>query len=892
MAQQHPSQRKRALPYCTSESNKRFCGADENVLWLLEGTLSATAIKSVLAVIRQDNVPFMAKDSVEDLSAGLFNIVTSALAAEDTRLSRVNKMRLVSSGGIVARLCAGPGCEKRVHGIEDAAIHTMLAVPIAIHKDVFENGEDAAAGCDEPSNLDMLMRDIVRTKNRWAILEKVSSVLSEEGDTESVSTRSFITRAIRNVKRGLFKNLIKSVNSYGESGAYYVSQCVAPIDVSFAVSMIDDVNYSEVNKGVEKNIITFFPCLTPHPEYHGQLDDEHPSDYLDGPYAWDGEHHHQRQSKLGVYWKHKKRNAALRDSTIKASARKLFGAVYDGVTVSSSSSSSAATKQIQAFDGLVYRLNTTQFFGLIGHWSLPSSLLLHALQSTATLLKHPVLSLVSHTVVSGGLRMGKWHSSRFGWLLERVVEEVGLDAVPNNLMDAALQAMINLNCLSSFEEFLKKHKDSFSVERVKNLALFMTSRTNLSDGIFATVFEHFPWLLNTWIDHGGNTLLCLCVSNGYTHLNKLLDMDIVKKHINVESKDGINPLMLAADLCYGLTNFCSIVLVGGADTRHVNRHHESVLHRVAGSNNVQVLGMFARHPAKFKRPDLELRRKGDAATPLMIALARQHLDVASTLMDMGALATTKFGPSETLRTVEAVVLKNKSMSMAFLAERGFNPMSSIVAHSFMTGALFDEEGAVAPTGMVDIGRVCTRPFVGMEMKRMEKKKKKKDGGINRLCMDDLTWTLFGDQRSCSRLKWPSYVINNKPEELAGVVGAETMLDFGNEVCSICLGPFDEEAALGKKGITTCGHAFHDRCWRQLGDGPIHRCPVCRKAAPLKMEDCNGFAPEPVVATHPPRELRKYRITPGEEGPNARVARYQFFINDQWLDESSQLNVIL
>ena len=160
------------------------------------------------------------------------------------------------------------------------------------------------------------------------------------------------------------------------------------------------------------------------------------------------------------------------------------------------------------------------------------------------------------------------------------------------------------------------------------------------------MLEKFPWLLNTWIDHEGNTLLGLCIIHDYPHFKSLMFIPIVQKHIDVESMDGLTPLMLAGDHPLLSDMMGELLTFGKANANYVNRHRESVFHRMAASNNFRGLALFRDFP---KSDIIELRRKGDGATALMIALSRENMDVAHVLMcSFGAKATTKFGNSQSL----------------------------------------------------------------------------------------------------------------------------------------------------------------------------------------------------------------------------------------------------
>ena len=300
----------------------------------------------------------------------------------------------------------------------------------------------------------------------------------------------------------------------------------------------------------------------------------------------------------------------------------------------------------------------------------------------------------------------------------QILDKVGgFDNVPPADMNEALLFMIRFGSFDTFFHIITKYKEKFTVEKIKRYTLaFIKSDLSClySDykiiRAFKCILEQFPWLLRTWMDRAGRTLLSLCVINlKCQDLQKLLALNIVKKHIDIECKDGRNPLFLAAAGIVGdnddggggggndddeerkgkifplilaeagfigndnklgggsevkkrhcwSSKVISLLTIGKANLDYINTRDESILHHLAMSNKYKdlksILHIFDwSHRIK---PLLELRRKVDNATALMIALEKGNIQMVNILMGLGASATTNFKFSQSLRSIDAIFLR-------------------------------------------------------------------------------------------------------------------------------------------------------------------------------------------------------------------------------------------
>nr|BDT63413.1 MAG: wsv064-like protein [Sesarmops intermedium nimavirus]GBG35562.1 wsv064-like protein [Sesarmops intermedium nimavirus] len=801
--------------------------------------------------------------------------------------------------GIVAYVSAGCLFDTLYDNIYDDKTFLLLSLLVGINNGFFSKSYDIddvyATELVEKngpsSSLSATTEDFIKIKRRWRMLDTLTAAVTVDKLAGSdASVNRLVNVVAYFIRKRLFKKLIKLFDSYSESDEYYIGNGGSPMqqqpfDISFSLPMIDRANFNTVSKLVKRNVLTFF-----NPVYrrHYRNEEQVWSKRIKG------------RSGLGVCWKHSQRNCTLRNFMI----NKVMELCHQDNEIEEERRDSLQSieERVQSFEDFMKRLDYVQCLDVITHWRFPYSLLMNILKNSLEQLRKQGRFCYFDICAVAPL----WNGKCFGLLVERVMTE-NKSGVSDYLFDESMKMIIKLNCIESFTAIVEKYGEMFSICRIKEYTRYIVSSEVFGHvDLLKVLLKKSPWLLKTWLDHKGNTMLGLCVIHDYPYFRALMSVSSVKKYVNVESMDGLTPLLLAADYPKKYHMINDLIEGGLANPIYVNRHSESILHRLAASNNFKGLQFFIRHPLKqlIKNTVLELRRKGDGATALMLALARENVDVAYLMMrSLGAMATTKFGNSKTLRTAEAIFLKQKNISVALLAEMGIHPESKIIADSFKVGALFQEECFVAMTGVENNSRVCDIVFRGEISHRLKKNVgvKWKESALNNqyqkenssrmsVCLDDLSWTLFNNHQSCKRLKWATHLLSNNGEELNKVIRDSVKIFGDQQECPICLDDFSED----QKGLTRCGHSFHLVCWARVEEerGCMKKCPVCRTNTTL--QENSEFSPEPVVVVitkvSPETEIRKYRRKREEEEEGLRIynkiARYEFFVDGKWVDESS------
>ena len=793
--------------------------------------------------------------------------------------------------GIVAYISIGCLFETLYDNIDDDKTFVMLSLLVGVNNGFFSKSYDVYAAEEngtKAANIEV-MEDFMKIKNRWRILDTLTATAINKLAGSDTTVNRLVNVVAYFIRKRLFNKLIKLVGDYSESDEYYIAlgsgdKSQQPFDVSFSLPMIDKANFEKVSKLVKRNVLVFFnPVFRHYYTNAGQVRSKRI----------------KSRSGVGIAWKQSERNSTLRNFMID----KVIKLCHQGERDDSLQN---IEEQAQSFEDLMEILDPAQCFDVITHWRFPYSVLMSALKKSFERL---LILEKRGCYCDIDKIMPVWRVKCFGWLTERAMTE---NKSNDHLFHEYMKMIIRLNIIESFTEIVGKCSGRFSIRRIKEYARYIVSETRSYANLLKVLLEKFPWLLNTWIDYKGNTLLGLCVIHEYPCFRALMDVPLVKKYVDVESMDGLTPLLLAAHYPRNYYIIYDLIEKGCANPIYVNRYHESILHRLAASNNsrgVEVFRNCLRHFYQLiKSTILEQRRKGDGATALMLALSRENVDVADAMMRLlGATARTKFGNSQTLTTAEAVLLKRKYMSVALLMEMGIHPETKIIANSFKSGALFKEECLVATTGVENNSRVCDTVYRGDITKRLEKNTgvrrkisedqwtawnnqyKNENSSRVSVCLDDSNWALFNNHRDCKRLKWADCLLKNNGEELDKVI-RDSMKDFGNQECPVCLDDFSGD---DQKGVTKCGHSFHSACWAGVVEQNCQKkCPVCRTITTLSIHEI--FLPEPTTAVtaNTPPKMRQYRRKREEEEEEEiwlfnKIARYEFFVDGKWVDESSQ-----
>ena len=904
--------------------------------------------------------------------------------------------------------------------IENDYAFILLALMLKINVEFFRPDNNLQYKDKEYYHYD----DFPKIKRRWMVLEQMqrSPIFCDKRSRNQEIVYGIVQVICNSIKKNLLDRILNYCYYAKKNKSSKLETNVTPYDASFATHYINDENFNEVTKAVEDKQITFFstsPCLEEDEDFYPYYHLYHPLasyplDYIEQVSRHDDDKKNLR-SKLGVNWKHGIRNACLRNFVLTIVAEDaliyFFSIHMKTDTIDKKGKIDEDDKDAAIIENCARRLeylycwlHETNFNAVLCHWDIPLTILLRVFNIVLHFIKH---NCVKDFAVN-------WTGDTFGCLFLQIIKRYNyrrIDSIPKTNFDDAVEIILTQGeSISNIIHHIFKYcKDTFTPKRVKYFAyMILMAEMNVADKdiILSYMFYHFRWLLNTWIDHAGRTLLCLCLLHSRrVSFEMLLKLEIVRKHIDVECKNGQTVLFVEAAKSRtrrfdrGFSFFFDIIYIGRANLAYINSHNESVLHHLAMRNKYQELKEIHRNDDLWKkvRPLLELRRTGDGATALMIALVKENLDAACVLLEMGAVATSLFGKSETLRTIEALLLKRKWLSLTLLArkknlrpkiknittrggkslflEECMNGATGLDFYNNKNGLCINLAGGVT-RAMKHVVRRKNRRYVEMvDRKKMtiysDVYPTNKDRDVLEFVgFEDLTWSLFADEGDCLRLRWPSVILSsdddNSPfteedssDGICGDGGMLSRLDFGNSKCAICWRGFgcrddikkkqkgenddddddDDDGCIGvqnlSRGVTECGHAFHQSCWETLGS---NICPVCRDSSTLnlfidedggKEENNDNNDDDHTTTSQPPvnhktegKIYRKKRCLlsmredndgnkdvcnekgnrrDDEENRNIAkeeeeeiypyIARYEYFIDGNWVDESSKSNIL-
>nr|BDT63504.1 MAG: wsv199-like protein [Pasiphaea japonica whispovirus] len=482
-------------------------------------------------------------------------------------------------------------------------------------------------------------------------------------------------------------------------------------------------------------------------------------------------------------------------------------------------------------------------------------------------------------------------------IAERVYEEENGENVMKKDNLKFLKYAIFLNDTCSLKKLFQHQKETLNVDDIKYLLRYCidvhsSESTSLdsyrSSHTACNIISEFKWLLNTWIDDEGNTFIGYCVKHRYPYLSSILGYLHISATINATSReDDLTPAMIAADNAnptFKPTDIIRVLHNHGANLFYVNKNRETILHRAAGANNSIVLQSIKNMATGDDLEKIvELRRKVDNTTPMMIALSRGHCDFAKQLSDICRVKfCTLFGNSNVLRTPEFILLKGVSVSTEFLENQGVEANMSIIKDAFFYNTLFKEEYHIATAGLINIGRQAVEKIDGVKTSHPNKKQFF-GGNINRLNESNNTWTAL---RQSKGHKWVSLLVNGKMDAFINSVEKTTKI-FESEDCSICLEKLSANYGFSVNyGSTKCGHQFHTHCWQTMKNtikqdpsGSIY-CPVCRQKTCFRKHTSSLVYDE--------EEPQQYEnLTPS---PPTKIwrrigdNRYEFLINGVYIDE--------
>ena len=427
-----------------------------------------------------------------------------------------------------------------------------------------------------------------------------------------------------------------------------------------------------------------------------------------------------------------------------------------------------------------------------------------------------------------------------------------------------------------------KKRDLLNVRDVKMLAVFTLKWYCFH--VLDAIIDLYPWIAKTWVDGEGNTLLGLAVSVRLTDCNfieRLLKKAPVLDSVDMLSRDSLlTPVMIHAGLKYSSLlphqdyswlTVLDLLYVHGAKIDCVNENGEGLLHRAACSNNFDLLVLLANFPSStgksFRdalRNVINVRRKLDGSTPIMISLARSHTLFSSYFIHFfKPKLNILMGKSEGLRVSEYLFLSCKDEELNVLGKYHYNMDVMVFKNAKKNNADYD---------------LWREQFLC--------------GGLGLLVEGEDNITEIGPLSSTGKLESPrlnarSYIFprllpSNRPQWLGDLFEDHTNILSSSPLervkiyneddteCPVCKTEFRE-----KPVATSCGHRFCRDCLSLLCVRNTLKCALCN-------------TPNISVVTQGLIEAESRNCTVAHVTQRhwklLSQNRYAFFVNDRWIDE--------
>nr|BDT62696.1 MAG: wsv199-like protein [Metapenaeus ensis nimavirus] len=669
---------------------------------------------------------------------------------------------------------------------------------------------------------------------RWEVIEIIARKVSapSQDTVSNLFSLRILYEAIWHVLERLFKMLIKEGLEYVDCRNGIMGPA---LDVSFATSMINSSNFDNVDELVKEGLLSFFGVPGEYPRIE-LLQKRKPASPLNSD---DG-----NLSRSGIAWNEKKRLDGIRKKVLNFSLDLILEALKDEHP-RCKKWCTVMDYRTKSFFLLTKQVEPNQMETVTAKWPIPNTML----QRLANIYTPSCPTVITKTRA---------------WLLLHAMQS---PEFPYSLTDNGVKSIILMNDERFFNVMVTQVLINLSISSIKEYARFIVADTKSSEKLLISLIRQFPWLLETWMDALGRTLLSLCVIHNYVSLPRLLKYKEIKKRIDVENVDGLTPLMIAAgnpELSHLLP---FLIKIGSANLLHVTRNSENILHHFATSNNDLGLSLTyndlinAVKEKGLSQPFfVEMRRREDKSTPLMVALSRENVGVAKLLIELcGARPNTLYGKSQKVKTINAMVYKKRQLSVKALADLGFFPL---VDEKLDRGVLIEDEYRAAATGhcsyssLVNNVSNCGEKLIFNILDYNEQ-----IGGKRILVSEDKKLTFRSEEDTFEILK---------------------PIEF--ERCPICQEELEDDISDMNVGATICGHTFHSHCWYGH-DKPW--CPYCKSNPTYFITKASlTVHTEPEKAAFEVQDSREYEALDKvhEEGFFSRVTRYRFRWAGNWVDE--------
>lgn len=400
------------------------------------------------------------------------------------------------------------------------------------------------------------------------------------------------------------------------------------------------------------------------------------------------------------------------------------------------------------------------------------------------------------------------------------------------------------NVKHGFEALVQILKD-IDNERLRQLAFIFVVRETLLDKHSHEASEYFPSFVSSvplqMNTPSSNLIFVVDAFPQYCYIEEL-DFGIIRECLetgeNLRQVVGLPNVAATINkkyryygnsppvcMCHLSPSMLLELVLLGADPNVTTGFGENVFHFIARSSSsviTQVLHVLSSDRAKAA---IETRRPYDGATPVMVAVANNNVDVVTKMNRIfNVKMNTAFCQSRSLRTIDVFLLKGPSSTAmdSIRTHSGTVPSLPIIARAALDGKLDYDRPDSIPTYMQG------KCFDARNYKQKPGYTKQSPYTVSGPVLKNVHGWVYpesGHSKSILQLFAALKSKNVKALKKVYELSTQWQLKLYNDSheCSICIDRLEYNHQ--DSAFLECGHVFHYECIRFVTD---RKCPNCRK----------------------------------------------------------------
>nr|BDT62453.1 MAG: wsv199-like protein [Melicertus latisulcatus pemonivirus] len=199
------------------------------------------------------------------------------------------------------------------------------------------------------------------------------------------------------------------------------------------------------------------------------------------------------------------------------------------------------------------------------------------------------------------------------------------------------------------------------------------------------------WLAKVPVTPDGKSILHYAISDRLPNFTESLAVHSIRKNLNILDVNGKTPLMVAC--LEGRKAYFNDLLNAGARVDVISEDGQTVFHCLAdsykGEEQLNDLIRWKKSNPTTALPRIEIRQRRDNLTALQLALLKNRIEVAKSLMvHFGATASTLYGRSSAINTADMMLLRRNDAAVEAISEcQNIHPSIVRIMYACVDGKL-------------------------------------------------------------------------------------------------------------------------------------------------------------------------------------------------------------